>query len=185
MKLDVVLAGDHVRLPGPVPGAASGGERIVPAAAVRDADPEADPPEIRTVLGETLFVPAGRRAAPESFCTANGIPRRSRPDVWGDLLEPFLDTEFPPGRRAATRARLRRVGLGDEEVAAIRARVAPLMRAYNAVHQDWHHLGLADLMDAATAAWIPGHRPVGSIDADAFRTWAMEIADLGFPGPGH
>ncbi|MFD0526725.1 hypothetical protein ACFQ1I_04785 [Kitasatospora arboriphila] len=184
MKLDVVLAGDHVRLPGPVPGAASGGERIVPAAAVRDADPEADPPEIRTVLGETLFVPAGagrtgivlhrQRDSPAVQARRVGRPPRTVPRH-----------RVPPGRRAATRARLRRVGLGDEEVAAIRARAAPLMRAYNAVHQDWHHLGLADLLDAATAAWIPGHRPVGSTDADAFRTWAMEIADLGFPGPGH
>ncbi|MCU7826720.1 hypothetical protein [Kitasatospora sp. DSM 101779] len=182
MRLDVVLAGDHVRLPQSVPVPAdAGGERIIPATAVRDADPDASPPEIRTASGETVFVSATQRADLELFCTANRIPRQSRPDVWGDLLEPFLDTEFTPERQVATRTRLRQVGLGDEEVADIRAEVAPLIRAYNAVHQDQHHLGLADLLDAATAAWIPEHQQIDAADGGAFRRWAMEIADLGFP----
>ncbi|MGC0318263.1 hypothetical protein QBC98_006780 [Kitasatospora acidiphila] len=182
VNLHVVFAGDHVRLPksAVVPaGSALGG--TIPAAAVRDADPQAAPPEIRTVSGATLLVPAEQRAELENFCAANRIPLRSRPDVWGDLLEPFLDTEFTPERQAVTQARLRRAGLGADEVAGIRARVAPVMRAYNAVHQDWHHLGLADLLDAATAGWMPEHLRIKSGERAAFYAWAMTIADRGRP----
>ncbi|MFJ3793139.1 hypothetical protein [Kitasatospora sp. NPDC090091] len=193
MNLEAELAGDHLRLPGTAflpadsaPGDGTGATtgtatgRVVPAAAVRDADPAASPPEIRTVAGETVFVRAERRAELESFCLANRIPRQSRPDVWGALLEPFLDTEFTPERQAATQACLSRVaGLSAGEVADIRARVAPLMRAYNGLHWDWHHLGLADLLDAATADWIPEHLRIAPGEQAAFYSWAAGIADLG------
>ncbi|MFE4637222.1 hypothetical protein ACFRJ1_28115 [Streptomyces sp. NPDC056773] len=131
--------------------------------------------------GETVFVSAQQRAELERFCIDHRIPRRSRPDVWGDLLEPFLDTEFTPEGQASTQARLGRAGLGPDEVAGIRAKVGPLMRAYNAVHEDWHHLGLADLLDAATSDWIPEEHRIKSGERAAFRAWAMEIADLGHP----
>ncbi|MCX4783239.1 hypothetical protein [Streptomyces sp. NBC_01264] len=147
--------------------------------AIRDVDPDASPPEIRTVSGEILFVSAERRAELERFRRDNGIPRRSRPDVWGDLLEPFLDTEFTAERRAATQARLDQAGLGPDEVADIRHKVAPLMRAYNTVQEDWHHLGLADLLDAAIADWIPQDQQIKPGECAAFCAWAMKIADLG------
>ncbi|GAB2900937.1 hypothetical protein GCM10022245_40260 [Streptomyces mayteni] len=180
MKLGIVLAGDHVRLPesGLVPAdVAPGG--IIPATAIRDAAPDTVPPEIRTISGETFFVSAEQRAELRSFCVANGVPQQSRPDVWGDLLEPFVDTEFTPERQAVTRTRLSQAGLGEEEVAGIRATVAPLMLAYSAFHQDWCHLGLADLLDAATASWIPEHLRTESAERADFSTWAMKIADLG------
>jgi hypothetical protein len=180
VNLEVVLAGDHVRLKESAlafPGTAPGG--AIPAAAVRDADPTAAPPELRTLSGDTLFVPAVQREELEHFCAANGIPRRTRPDVWGDLLECFLDTEFTPATRAATQERLSLSGLDEDEVAGIRGKVAPLMNAYNSLHRDWCRLGLADLLDAATADWIPGHLRIGSADQAAFCAWAMRIADLG------
>ncbi|WP_374774268.1 hypothetical protein OG756_15985 [Streptomyces sp. NBC_01310] len=58
------------------------------------------------------------------------------------LLEPFVDTGFTPEGQAATLASLGEVGLGPAEVAGIREKVAPLMRAYNDLHWDWHHLGV-------------------------------------------
>ncbi|MFZ3474622.1 hypothetical protein ACODT3_02970 [Streptomyces sp. 4.24] len=64
-------------------------------------------------------------------------------------------------------------------MAAIREEVAPLVRAYNAVHWDWHHLGLADLLDAATSVRLPGVRALQPADRAAFFSWAMRIADLG------
>ncbi|MER6523200.1 hypothetical protein ABT246_41195 [Streptomyces sp. NPDC001553] len=181
MKLHAVLAGDHVRLPeSALLPADSAPQGIIPAAVMRDADPDASPPEIRTVSGETVFVSAERRTELERFCIDNRIPRRSRPDVWGDLLEPFLDTEFTTEHQAAAQARLDQVGLGPDEVAGIRHKVAPLMRAYNTVHEDWHHLGLADLLDAATADWIPEDQQIRPSEVAAFCAWAMRIADLGY-----
>ncbi|SEL53068.1 hypothetical protein SAMN05414137_109286 [Streptacidiphilus jiangxiensis] len=122
---------------------------------------------------------AVQRAELERFCLANRIRLQSRPNVWGDLLEPFLDTEFTPERRTVTQARLSQVGLDEDAVAGIRAKVAPLMVAYNAMHWDWCDLGLADLMDAATAPWIPEDRQIKPAERSAFCTWAMKIADLG------
>ncbi|MFF0551431.1 hypothetical protein ACFYUL_20995 [Streptomyces sp. NPDC004311] len=175
--LDPVFDGDGIRLPGgdgSLPDAAPGG--LLPATAVREADPDARPPEIRTRSGEIVFVPSVRRAELERFCTDHGIPLRSRPDVWGDLLEPFLDTEFDSRQRASTLDRLAAAGVDAIEAAAIRERVGPFMVAYNSVHQDWFHLGLADLLDAARSALVPEELRIPPADLRAFRTWATELA---------
>ncbi|MFB8239544.1 hypothetical protein ACFC58_23620 [Kitasatospora purpeofusca] len=178
--LDSVLAGDHILRPVPDShrGAAAPVD-VVPVAAVRDADPTATPPEVRTVAGETLFFPAARKAELEGFCRLHGIPLVRRPDVWEALLEPFLDTEFAPRRRAANALALAGVGLDEAAVADIRAEVGPLMLAYNSLHWDWCHLGLSDLLDAATAGSTPERYRIGPERFPAFRAWAMAIADLG------
>lgn len=156
------------------------------AAAILDADPAGAPPEIRTVSGETLFVSAQQREELERFCRASQIPTRKRPDIWGDLLEPFLDTEFTPEYEAATLSRLHHAGLTETEVSRVRARVGPLMHAYNAIHWDWCHLGLADLLDAITTEALPGHSRAwlrveqvrGELgDLASFYAWAMRIAN--------
>jgi hypothetical protein len=131
------------------------------APAIRDADPAAAPPEIRTLSRETLFVSAVQQQELEQFCRASQIPVRKRPDIWGDLLEPFVDTEFRPEYEEATRTRLNQAGLTDSEISQIRTRVGPLMLAYNAFHWDWAHLGLADLLDALTTDKIPGYLHAG------------------------
>jgi len=142
---------------------------------IADADLTATPPEIRTVSGVTLFVSAEQREELEWFCRASRIPTRTRPDVWGDLLEPFLDTQFTPEHEAATLSRLRRAGMTETEVGQIRARVGPLMLAYNAIHWDWSHLGLADLLDAMTTEALPGGAELG--ETSSFYRWAMGIAN--------
>ncbi|MGW3326458.1 hypothetical protein [Streptomyces virginiae] len=53
------------------------------------------------------------------------------------------------------------------------------MSAYNTFYEDWHHLGLADLLDAATADRIPQHQQIKLSEVAAFCAWAMKIADLG------
>jgi hypothetical protein len=110
----------------------------------------------------------------------------------GDLLKPFVDTEFTPEHKAATLTRLRRTGLTDTEISQIRAKVGPLMLAYNAFHWDWAHLGLADLPDALTTNSLPGYLRAGlhveEIRAElggtaSFYTWAMRIANSAGPQP--
>ena len=107
------------------------------AAAIRDADPAAAPPEIRTRSGETLFVSAVQREDLKRFCQASQI----------------------------------------------RARVGPLMLAYNAFHGDWGHLGLADLLDAATATWLPERERSGLREITSLYAWAMGIANSAGPQP--
>jgi hypothetical protein len=180
----IFFPADHLsRIGGTVNGALA-------AAAILDADPAGAPPEIRTASGETLFVSAEQRGELERFCRVSQISIRTRPDVWGDLLEPFLDTEFTPEHEAATLSRLRQAGLTETEVGQVRARVGPLMRAYNAIHWDWCHLGLADLLDAMTTEALPDHSPawlgVEQVrrelgETSSFYAWAMRIANSG-PG---
>jgi hypothetical protein len=184
LGLDVTFADDHVFFPenhlSRIGGSFDG---TLAAAAIQDADPAAAPPEIRTKSGETLFVSAVQRQDLEQFCQASRIPIRKRPDIWGDLLEPFIDTQLTPGRAAATLNRLHQAGLTDAEIAQIHAKVRPLMLAYNAYHWDWHHLGLADLLDAATTAWLPEHLRAALGETTSFYTWAMGIANRTGPQP--
>ncbi|MCF2526516.1 hypothetical protein [Yinghuangia soli] len=168
---------------------------ILPVAAVRDVDPGTAPPEIRTVSGLMVFVSAVQRAELERWCADEGIAVRRRPDVWGDLLEPYLDTEFTDRMREITDERLSARGLGPEEVADIRERVAPLMIIFNDFLWDEYHLGLCDLLDALGGdvipeAWADGRSldvaaarvrlMAGFPDHAAFVAWAMRIADLGY-----
>jgi hypothetical protein len=140
------------------------------------------PPEIRTTSGETLFIAAIQRPDLEQFCHRNGITKKHRPDIWADLLEPFLDTWFDPEDELATDNRLREAGLSQEEVVGIRQRLTPLMHAYNfdSMLWDWIHLGLCDLLDAATGPLVKLVNPSLQAtlgDPVALYAWAMEIAE--------
>ncbi len=184
LGLDVTFADDHVFFPenhlARIGGSFDG---LLAAAAIQDADPAAAPPEIRTKSAETLFVSAAQRQDLEQFCHASRIPICKRPDVWGDLLEPFTDTQLTPEQEAATLNRLGHAGLTNAEITRIRAKVGPLMLAYNARHWDWFHLSLADLLDAATTAWLPEHLRAGLGEITSFYTWAMGIANTSGPQP--
>jgi hypothetical protein len=175
--LKVIFADHHVRIPRNHLCRMGSSIDNLAAAAIREADPAATPPEIRTMSGETLFVSARQRAQLEQFCQVNRIPIRTRPDVWSDLLGPFLDTEFTSEDDAATVSRLRLTGLTTAEVAGIRAKVGSLMRAYNAVHWEWFHLGLADLLTAATTIALPEDQRAKLGEPASFYTWAMRIAN--------
>lgn len=183
-ELEVTFADDHLFFPENHLSRTGGSfDGTLAAAAIQDADPAATPPEVRTKAGEVLFVSATQRQDLERFCQASQIRIRKRPDVWGDLLEPFIDTEFTPQQQAATLSRLHQAGLTDAEIEQIRARVRPLMLAYNALHWDWYHLGLADLLDAATTAPITEHHRASPGETTSFYAWAMGIANRTGPQP--
>lgn len=176
LGLEVTFAGHQLCFPaGHLSRIGGTFDGTLAASAIRDADPTATPPEIRTLSGETLFVSAVQREDLERFCRASQIPIRKRPDIWGDLLEPFVDTEFTPEHEVAIQNRLHQAGLTDSEISRIRAKVRPLMLAYNALHWDWFHLGLADLLDAATTTRLPERAGLGEITSRY--SWAMGIAN--------
>ena len=183
--LGVTFADDHLVFPeNHLSRIGGSGDGTLAAAAIRDADPAASPPEVRTKSGETLFVSATQRQDLEQFCQAYQVPIRKRQDVWGDLLEPFLDTQFTVQHQAATLVRLHDAGLTDAEIDQIRAKVGPLMLAYNAYYWDWHHLGLADLLVAAIGDWLPEHERAALGATASFYSWAMGIANRTGPQPG-
>ncbi|WP_433468832.1 hypothetical protein [Spirillospora sp. CA-128828] len=151
---------------------------------IRDADWKAIRPEIRTTYGETLFLPHEQASDLEQFCRRHSIARRSRPDTWDDLLEPFLDTQLDLEREGATFNRLREAGFTPEEVAGIRQRLTPLMHAYNfeAMVWEWAYLGLFDLLTAANAPIVDPALPQPLASSqDATNT----LAKLGCPRCRH
>jgi hypothetical protein len=197
MSLFAVIDAGRARVPAPNPliGPLLH-DGVLPATAVRDADPDTAPPEIRTVSGLTVFVSAVQREELKRWCADEGVAVRRRPDVWADLLEPYLNAEFTDRMREITDVRLSEAGLGPDEVADIRERVARLMIIFNEDFAwDEYHLGLCDLMhalgdDNTPEPWAD-RRPLdlsaararlvaGFSDHAAFLTWAMHIADLGY-----
>ncbi|WP_280232525.1 hypothetical protein [Nocardia cyriacigeorgica] len=179
MGLEATFTGDRVRFGDEHLSAADlpADGHEVSAADIRDADPAAIPPEIRTRTGITLFVSATQRAELGGFCAAHSIPIVRRFDVWAELLEPYLDTEFSDHDQRATIARLERVGIDADEVARIRERVGPVVDAYNALVWEWVHLGLRDLFEAATSRFVSEQLRAGLGDLTEFRAWAMAVAD--------
>ncbi|MDT7788454.1 MAG: hypothetical protein QOF58_6873 [Pseudonocardiales bacterium] len=151
------------------------------ASAIRDASVDAGPPEIRTRAGETLFVSWEDKAGLAQFCLRHSIPLVRRLDVWANLLEPFLDTEFGPEHEASTDARLREVGLPQREIDAIRERFTPLMRSYNfdSGLWEWCDLGLFDLLNALNGSLVDRALLPALGDLGEVYRWAMEIADYG------
>ncbi|USX53039.1 hypothetical protein [Lentzea sp. HUAS12] len=153
---------------------------LLPASAVRDVSVSGQP-EIRTVLGETLFLSPQDSSGLAEFCLRHGIPDVVRFDVWGNLLEPFLDTTFSAEASAATCARLHSAGLSQDLIDSIRERIAPLMRAYNfdSMLWEWADLGLYDLLSAVNGRLVPASLPAALGDPAEVYRWAMEIADYG------
>jgi hypothetical protein len=178
--MDVSFAADHIRfLHYDFPGSTVHPTGILIPAQIRDADWKITRPEIRTTLGETLFIPRKQDSELEEFCRRNDVTERRRTDIWSDLLEPFLDTWFDPEQELATEKRLHAAGLSQEEVAEIRQRIAPLMRAYNfdSMLWEWVDLGLFDLLSASSGALVPPDLPTTLGDLTVFYAWAMEIAE--------
>lgn len=118
---------------------------------VDDIDLLAPPPTVR-VGGELLMVSAVHRDKLAGYAGRHRIPVATRHDlVWGDILEPFLDTEFDEAAQQRTMSRLAAAGIGPEQVAELRDRFGPAMWLYNfatPARWEWAHLGLFDLLAA-------------------------------------
>lgn len=157
----------------PFPGARVYPSGSVPWSEVLEVDPGAYPPEIR-IAGETLFVDARYKDDLRRTAEAHGVPEVRRVDVWGMLLEPFLDTSFSEADQERTLARLEENGVPREQARQIRIRLEKRMVEYNidSMRWEWVHLGMWDLFHAH----LSGERAVAP-DAflDAYR-WAQEIA---------
>lgn len=121
--------------------------RRIAAGDVVEIDPGGFPPLLRTG-DELLFVSATRKAELEAWALKQGVPLRSRFDVWAALLEPALDTRFSAEQQKRTLEQLLRHGFTAREVEAIRARVVEPMRRWNldSMTWEWVHLGLFDVL---------------------------------------
>lgn len=141
------------------------------------------PPEIRLKRGETIFVAATAREGLRAWCQNNSISLVDRIDVWGLLLDPFLDTEFTTQEQQQTIATLARCEISPSETEAIRARVAPAMISYNfdSMLWDWVHLGLTDVLDAYCGKLTNPLHKLSPAKYAEFYNYAMEIAGRAKP----
>ena len=135
---------------------------------IRDADPAAAPPEIRTTDGRTLFVTAVRRDELQAALTARAIPGVTRPPVWSLILDEFLDTDYEIFRERTER-RLVDIGVSRAEFTHIRDLVRTHMDEFVAATWEWMDLSQADL--------IAAHRFSTAADYREFRAWTDRIAD--------
>lgn len=132
------------------------------------------PLAVLTRAGEFLFVSREQLDNLKAFCAATGIPFTNRFDVWGCLLDPFLDTEFSEEFQRATDTRIEECGLSREEIVAIRAEVESPMLRHTARTWEWQHYGLYDVLYAVKPVL-----PAGRAKWRAFYGRAMEIARMG------
>lgn len=151
-------------------------------AGIRDVDPETRPPEVRTKAGETLLVHAEQRGELAQHAAAAGVPTVRRADVWGLLLDPFLDTYFDPPQIARTNARLESLGISNRRRERIHARFGAMMRSYNLDSGlwEWGCLGLMDFLGAVNGNLVKDPRlvPPPARRPRLYR-WAMTIAERG------
>jgi hypothetical protein len=142
---------------------------------VRDGDPEAAPPQLRLHDGRTVFVSAAYREPLRAALDQHSVPICRRPDVWGHLLEPFLDTDYNIVR-SRTEQDLRSWGLTEDEIDSIRRRVRRGMLLLSMLTWEWQYFGQADVISACPhwwrmTSWLPWAR------YRRFRRWSDTIAD--------
>lgn len=130
------------------------------------------PPALILRQGEIIFIGAQVRDPLTAWAERHGLGKIDLPDSWSLLCEPFVDTQYTPAQARRDSERLGLLGFAEDEIAAIRSRVAPFMLAYNATLWDWANLGHYDLL-LAYAAHGPG------LDRD-FYDWSMRIALRGW-----
>ncbi len=148
---------------------------------IKEADPDSWPPELRLITGEILFISAEQKEAFAVACLRHKIPIIQREDIWGLLLEPFLDTEFSDSDQQRTLERLQQCGFTKSEIQQIRKRVEKRMFSYNYFVWEWVHLGLLDLFAAHGLTSNRRLRWINSLWRSEAKKklywWAMDIAN--------
>ena len=100
---------------------------------------------------QLLRIPFLDREQVFEWAHRTNIPCNEWIDVWGNLLEPFLDTEYTNERAAKIESELSSVGMDATTVKALRSEVSSMMKAYNfdSMLWDWTYLDIFDLLSAA------------------------------------
>lgn len=169
--LEARFVDDGIELDYPFPGASVHPSGLVPWSDVREVDPQATPPEVRT-CDELFFVPGSHRDELARRAAAHAVPIVRRVDVWALILEPFLDTTTSADDEERTLDRLERAGVPWADAVGLRAHFAPAMVAYNFTSMlwAWAHLGSYDLLLALRGVLTGGSHRLGDADfAEVYR----------------
>ena len=145
--------------------------KLLVVADIEEINEKAAPPEIRTKQGDILFISAVQKDDLLKFAKQNKLPVIHRFDIWDQLLEPFLDTEFGDEEKKRTLRILEQNGISRKECETIREEVSKVIIPCNFATGlwDWAHLGLKDLLSALRGI-------LSEADFQKFYWDAMEIA---------
>lgn len=104
---------------------------------------------------ELVFVPATETEKLWTFTLAHRIPLVKRDNVWGWLLEPFLDTEYTKETHQKLAVLLSAYDLNETFVRLTRKEVATQMFKYNfdTMLWEWCCLGADDVLRAMRVAY--------------------------------
>ncbi len=148
---------------------------------VKEINLDMAPPQVQTLYGEILFLPATCKEELQQWAQKNELPIISRLDVWDLLLEPFLDTEFRKEDQERTLRLLEECGISRDESASLRQFVSQAMMDYNFTSMlwDWCHLGLSDVLDAFHGHLAGRKHRLPSDEYESFYWRAMGLATRG------
>ncbi len=151
------------------PSIAYGQTRIL-VDTIDEIDIESYPPTIK-VKNELIFLTSEKRDELKEFARRNNLRTVKRPDIWGWILEPFLDTEFTKETDERLTRLLNEYGLTKETVDSIRKEVKTQMLKYNfdTMLWEWGGLGAEDVLKAMRTKY-------GENDFKEFYDRVMEIA---------
>jgi len=121
------------------------------------------PPSFVIDHDEVIFIRDDYREKLEEFANTHNIPIVKRPEIWGFICEPFLDTEFTVDDEKRTKQILIDNGLNSNEIEEIRKKIKLTMLLSNYYAMEWVHLGLFDYL-----RWNYGSKKKYH--------WAMKIA---------
>ena len=116
---------------------------------IDEIDIESYPPTIK-VKDELIFLTSEKKDELKAFARRNDLRTVKRPDIWGWILEPFLDTEFTKETDERLTRLLTEYGLTKETVDLIRKEVKTQMLKYNfdTMLWEWGGLGAEDVLKA-------------------------------------
>jgi hypothetical protein len=144
------------------------------------------PPVIRTISNELIMIPYLEEKSDMKpfllFCERNNIAVNKRIDIWGMILDPFLDTEHSKKYIEATYDTLDKYGITRIECDEIRREVNDRMFAYNfeSCLWAWCHLGLYDVLNASCGILSGEKHRLSDNDFEKFYSKAISIALKGF-----
>ena len=121
-------------------------ERRIPADRINELNIGTFPTSIVIDNREVIFLKKQLEDQLKEFAIRNSIEISKRPDIWGDINEEFLDTEFTEEEKTRIVERLAANGVSPEETAAIRAKVKFVMYLFNSYAWEWVYLGQFDYL---------------------------------------
>ena len=116
---------------------------------IDDIDIESYPPTIK-VKNEIIFLNSDKREKLKEFAIKNKLKIVRRPNIWGWILEPFLDTEFTKETDERLTKLLKEYGLNKDYISSLRKEVKTQMFKYNfdTMIWEWGGFGAEDVLKA-------------------------------------